>query len=210
MLFAFAGVLVITFVQGLVLRGRIGIGEDSLNDHVEIAGLSLPIEFQDSQALFLSVEKPLGLSLDLAAGLWQYQSDPRSSALFRLLYFDQGVQTLDSQRQNITALAFLVDFGFLGFWLVFRLYRFCFGLAETRGGLVLRREFKPVVSVLLVTTAISANTDLYSNAMLFLVLTLWLQTATERRSVARSVGSILGATLVSSESGFYGQAPNIS
>ena len=188
-LFALAGLLVIAFLQGLVLNQRTGIGEDSENDHVEIAGLSLPIEFQDSQPVLLLVEKPLSLVAGFGAGLWQYQTNPNTSQLFRRDFFDQGVRSLDSQRQNINALALLIDFGLLGAWLVFRFYRFCFGLAETRGGLVFRREFKPVVSVLLVATAIASNTDTYSNMMAFLVLTLWVQTAAERRSVARAIDS---------------------
>jgi hypothetical protein len=186
-LFALAGFLVIALVQGLVLRGRIGIGEDSANDHVEIMGFSLPIEFQDSQPAVLFIEKPFGLVTGFGAGLWQYETDPYASELFRRYFFDQGVQSLDSQRQNITALAFLVDFGLLGIWLAFRFYQFCLGFAERRGGLVLRREFKPVVSVLVVATAIGAVTDIYSNVMVFLVLTLWIQTAAERKSAARAI-----------------------
>jgi hypothetical protein len=182
------GLLMVALVEGLVIRGRTGIGQDSMNDQVEIGNLSVPIEFQDKQAFLLFIEKPLNVMAGSGAGLWQYQTDPYSSDGFRRYFFDQGVSALDSMRQNITTLSLVADFGLVGLWLAFRFYGFCLRLAERRGSRRAAREFKPALSVLLVALMIDATTDTYCNVMVFLVFTLWIQLGVEERVSAMRVG----------------------
>jgi hypothetical protein len=188
-LVASAGLLVIAFVQGLVIKERAGLGEDNMNDQVQIAGLSLPIEFQDKQAFLLFVERPLNLLAGAGAGLWQYQSDPYENEGFRRNFFDQGVLAIDSIRQNITLLAVMSDFGLFGIFLLIQFYRLCFRLAEKPGGLAVQRQFKSVVSILLVGLVISSGTDTYCNVMVFLVFTLWYQTGTAAKLHAMQVAA---------------------
>lgn len=160
-------------ISGLAIRDRIGSTQDLTSDRITIGGYDLPIEYQDDQALRLFIEKPASLVRGFGNGLWQYSTDPSSNLGFKRGYFEQGVAGIDSMRQNISALGFLVNYGIIGVWAALQFYKECFRISGANR--VLRRQFRPAAITLIAATFSAATTDVYCHVMFIVVIMLWHQ-----------------------------------
>lgn len=170
--------IAISTIDGLVLSSR--IGERNAGEGITIAGFTLPIEFQDSEAIRLLGDKPVALLTGFGSGLWQYSADAELFAGFRSGTFGEGGAGLDSLRQNISALGVITNFGLCGVLLVCGIYLSCFRfLRGYPGSTAIARNISPAILVLIATT-FTGNSDQYCNVIVMMGFIFWQHSVIER------------------------------
>ncbi len=156
-------------VGDLTITKRLDSRQDAVTEKIEVMGFAVPLEYNDTASLKLLMRQPGAIVTGFGAGLWQYQVNPSESAIIRQNFFAAGTTALDSLRQNVTVLAYFINYGLIGIIMSAGIYSRMFSVA-TRGSLVAAGgKLRPSIA-LLVSTAVAQSSDIGCNVMTFVCI----------------------------------------
>jgi hypothetical protein len=110
----------ITFQGGSAIQNRVDKEDSIFNETITIAGLKVPLEFQDSESLKMISQDPTQLLIGLGSGLWQYGMNPFTNKGIAALY--RSGTALDSTKSNISLIHRFTSYGTFGLFLIFIFY----------------------------------------------------------------------------------------
>ena len=145
-----------------VLSSRLVVSDRAEGDYIELAGVRIPMEYQDKAAVSALQAKPFAHLIGFGPGLWQYYANPFENSSLRATYFSNGVASLDSMRQNSAILSRYVSFGLVGLAFMAaacrRLYELIRVHARSAGA---RRRLKAAFFVFMTLTCATNFADVY-------------------------------------------------